>query len=323
MDSSLGMFFGFLIPVVAIGIVTFFVVALVQEGKTAGRGEAVKSAFSHVVSLVMLAIIVGASAFLLQEAFRSWVFTKAESTTRFSNPPPTLFLSPEKAVGGQVLYVCKDKCEFTDADREQLATWRESYSAWKQNDGAGSATVQQKRDIVNAVSFLLVAVPFFWWFFMRTIQREARKNREQGQRPGPLRSVYFYLTAFTGLIGLVVSGAMLINLGLKAALKIQNDTTNRPELAMVATEKNGVKSVVNCAEQCQFSGQDKQLAQEWLTDYDNWQTKNGYPRQTSAQTDLATLLPVMLVTAPLFLYHFITIRKESKDKDGPMPQSAA
>ncbi|MBI4093127.1 MAG: hypothetical protein HY420_04355 [Candidatus Kerfeldbacteria bacterium] len=316
-------FFGFIgiaSPVIIIGIIVFFVIALVQEGKTAGRGEAVKGAFLHAVSLVMLAFIVVAVIYLLQLGLRSWVFTKAQDPYQFVSPPPTLYLSSDKATTGPVLYACTEKCEFSEVDKEQLKSWKESYLQWKKDQaGTSSLTLSRKRNLVNALSFFIVALPLYWWFFLGMLQKEAKKAREQNQKPGPLRSVYFYLVAFSGLIGVVVSAALLVNTGLNAVLKIDTDKTvaiRQPapfSPAGLSTENYGVKSVVKCADKCSFTTEDKQLAEAWLTDYEQWQKNNvsSFPPQSSSQTSLASNIPILIVTLPLFLLHFLRIRRES------------
>lgn len=324
------------IPVIAIGVIVFFVIALVQEGKAMGRGEAVKNAFLHIVSLVMLSFLVASAIYLLQLGLKSWVFTKAQDPFRATvSPPPTLYLSSDKAVGGPVLYGCDEKCEFSATDQEQLRTWKEQYTTWKnEGKGAQSASLQKKRNVVNALSFLIVSLPLYWWFFIRMVQKEARKSREQGQKPGPLRSVYFYLVAFAGLIGTVVSAALLVNTALNVALKIDTDksTASREPAAFspigvsgVSTEKYGVKSVINCAEKCQFTDQDKQLAEEWLVDYDQWQKQNitTYPPQSNTHSSLASNIPLVVVLLPLFLYHFLTIRRETAGAAGSESSSPA
>ncbi len=308
-------FIGIASPVIIIGIIVFFVIALVQEGKTAGRGEAVKGAFLHAVSLVMLAFIVVSVIYLLQLGLRSWVFTKAQDPYHYISPPPTLYLSSDKATSGPVLYGCSEKCEFSDVDKEQLKSWKESYQEWKKDQsGTSSVTLQRKRNLVNASSFLIVALPLYWWFFFVMLQKEAKKARDQGQKPGPLRSVYFYLVAFSGLIGVVVSAALLVNTGLNAALKIDEDKSQpRPELTVPQIDRNGVKSVINCAEKCSFTAEDKRLAEAWLADYDQWQKNNvtTFPPPSSSQTSLANNIPILVVTLPLFLLHFLIIRRES------------
>ncbi|MBI4426538.1 MAG: hypothetical protein HY567_03085 [Candidatus Kerfeldbacteria bacterium] len=320
---------GIFIPVIAIGVIVFFVIALVQEGKAMGRGEAVKNAFVHIVSLVMLSFLVASSIYLLQLGFKSWVFTKAQDPFRpAASPPPMLYLSGDKAAGGPVLYSCDEKCEFNTADREQFKTWKEQYATWKnEGKGAQSASLQKKRNVVNALSFLIVSLPLYWWFFIRMVQGDARKNRAAGQKPGPLRSVYFYLVAFAGLIGAVVSAALLVNTALNVALKIDTDksTASREPAAVspvgVSTENYGVKSVVNCAEKCQLTDEDRQLAQEWLVDFDAWQKQNiiTYPTPSNTQSSLASNIPLLLVLLPLFLYHFLTIRRETAVPESSSP----
>ena len=315
--NTIGIFMGALSPVAIIGIVLFFIMAIVAEAKSAGKGGAVRSAFSYAVSLVMLLIIVATSAFLLQEGFRAWVFTKAESSA-VSGIPPILPLSVEKiADTSGAAYACTDSCQFNTVDKDALSTWKSNYTSWRDNNTTtGTFSTYQKRSLVNAFSFLIVAIPLFWWFFIRMVQREQRKARAEGMtKSSPLRSCYFYLVAFTGLVGVVVSGALLINLGLKNVMGLQKgSSTSSPAMVDVAYEQNGVKSIINCTDKCGFTADDKALAEQWLVDYAAFQRTNMGGGSNNAQTDLSTLIPIILVSAPVFLYHFITIRKETSDE---------
>lgn len=318
--NTIGMFLGVLSPIAVIGIVLFFIMAIVAEAKGAGKGGAVRSAFSYAVSLVMLLIIVATSAFLLQEGFRAWVFTKAESSA-MSGVPPVLSLTVEKTLEGPgAAYACTDSCQFTAVDKDTLSAWKSDYASWRDNNTTtGAFTTYQKRTIVNAFSFLIVAVPLFWWFFIRMVQREHRKAHAEGMvKSGPLRSCYFYLVAFTGLVGVVVSGALLINLGLKNVMGLQKTADTSSTALDFAYDQNGVKSIINCADTCGFTAEDTSLAQRWLADYTTYR-KTDMGGGRTVQTDLALLIPIILVTAPLFLYHFITIRKETADETPKAP----
>jgi len=322
--NTIGMFLGVLSPIAVIGVVLFFIMAIVAEAKGSGKGGAVRSAFSYAVSLVMLLIIVATSAFLLQEGFRAWVFTKAESSA-MSGVPPTLILSAEKTIEGPgAAYACTDTCQFTTVDKDSIATWKSDYATWRDNNTTtGAFTTYQKRTIVNAFSFLIVAIPLFWWFFIRMVQREHRKAHAEGMvKSGPLRSCYFYLVAFTGLVGVVVSGALLINLGLKNVMGLQKTADTSSTALDFAYDQNGVKSIINCADACGFTAEDTSLAQRWLVDYTAYR-KTDMGGGRTAQTDLALLIPIILVTAPLFLYHFITIRKETADETPKAPANPA
>lgn len=315
-------FLPFAIPTVAIGILAFIIIAIVQEAKSGGKAEAVRGAFTYVVSLVMLFIVIGSTLFLVQQLARETLFPKAQQMGIFDPPPPTLYLTT--GVAGPTLYACGDACQFSDTDREQFRNWKEQYQGWTPSTDQTSYSTHEKRLTVNALSFLIVAGPLFWWFFLRTANRDAIKHREPGSsKPNPLRSAYFYISAFAGLVGMVVSGAFLLNIGLKSVLGIQGDTspsrtTEVMPLTKAATssEAFGVKSVINCAEKCGFTAEDKALAEKWISDYDAWQEQNvtTYPAPSNVQNDLANFLPLLLVTTPVFLYHFITIRRESKEE---------
>lgn len=319
-------FLGIAVPFVGIGVFLLFLIALMSE-KSVSKGEAVRSAFQHVVSIVLLAMIVASATFLLQQGLKAWVFTKAE-TTRSAAMPPALYLGAEKGISGQALYACKDQCEFTATDLEQFKGWKDSYQSWKKNEGSGTyLTTAKKRDLASSTSFLIVSLPLFIWFFVFLIQREAREHQQQGSGPGPLRSSYYYFIAFIGLVGLIVSGALLVNVVMKSLLNVQdgNSATSPPTVMGASPEKYGVQSISNCAGKCEFTAEDKQLAAAWLQDYDTWQkdTYQRYPRTSSRQTDLANLIPILLVSAPLFFYHFLTIRRGSKRAAAPPTSPSA
>lgn len=317
----MGLFLPFAIPTVAVGILAFIIIAIVQEARTGGKAEAVRGAFTYVVSLVMLFIVTGAIFFLLQQVAREAIFTSAKSTT-YTPAPPALFLST--ATSGSSLYVCTDSCQFNDTDRELLQSWKTQYADWKKTTPTTVGyTNDDKRQTVNAISFLIVALPLWWWFFRRMANRDARRAQKEGAtKPSSLRSAYFYIVAFSGLVGLVTAGALLLNVGLKSVLGIQSETTTTPRLAeptkvgVSSSEQYGVKSIINCAEKCGFSADDKALAEQWIGDYDAWNDANvtTFPAQPSTPTDLANYLPLLLVSWPLFWYHFMTIRRESAEQ---------
>jgi len=313
-------FLGILIPIMGVGGFLLFVIALMNE-KGQSKGETIRSAFSHVVAVVLLGLVVSSTVFLLQQGLKEWVFTKADSSTVYRSQPPMIFLAADKVNGSPATYSCTDSCQFTATDKEQLASWRDAYTSWKADGGVDSYTANsRKQDLAGAISFLVVALPLFIWFFWFMMQREWKVRQSQGQKPGPLRSTYFYFVAFVGLIGLVVSGAMLINVGVRTILGVENTTSvGGTVVAPINYDVQGVRSIVNCTSACGFSVEDKQLAEQWLVDYEQWQ--KGETRNTT-QADLANLIPIVLVTAPLFFLHFIAIRRESKDDHSAPPTSA-
>ncbi len=320
MNNIAGAMMGIMVGVTAVGAIILVLIAIVQEGKTSGRGEAVKSAFTYIVSLVMLAIIVVSSLFLVQEGARAWVFKKAQPNTyAYQNVPPMPMLFQDKAGIGQ-LYDCKDTCQLTDADKTAVAQWKSDYATWKEQNADGALTTNEKRDVVTALSFLIVALPLYWWFFIRTSRREAKRFRDEHGKTSMLRTVYYYIFSLTGLVATVVAGALLINTVLKSVFKLQDSPSNTTAVEPSVTgypsyDLNPINSVINCAEKCGLSAGDVTLANEWKTDYATWQKRTVNPMQSdSTQTDLANYLPLLLIMAPLFVYHFYTIRRETSSE---------
>lgn len=322
MNNIAGAVMGIMIGITAVGTIVLVVIAVVQEGKMSGRGGAVRSAFTYIVSLVMLGIIVVSSLFLIQEGARAWVFKKAQPNTyAYQSAPPMPGLFQEKTGIGQ-LYDCKDTCQLTDADKAAITQWKTEYATWKEQNADGALTTNEKRDIVTALSFLIVALPLYWWFFVRTSRREAKRFREEHGKTSMLQTVYFYIFSLTGLVATVVAGALLINTALKSVFNLQTTTSNNSMVAPSISgypsfDLNSINSVINCTEKCGLSADDVTLAKEWKTDYATWQKKTANPAPTdSTQTDLANYLPLLLVMAPLFVYHFFTIRRETSS-DAP------
>ncbi len=328
MSNITGAVMGIMIGITAVGAIVLVVIAIVQEGKTAGRGEAIKSAFTHVVSLAMLSIIIVSTMFLIQQGGRAWVFKKTQSYSySYQSPPPVPMLFQNKVGVGQ-LYDCTTDCQMTDTDKTAITQWKTDYANWRDQNATGTITTNEKRDIVTALSFLIVALPLFWWFFVRTAQREAKKFHAEHGKTSTIRTVYYYIFALTGLIGVVVSGALLINTGLRTAFNIQSTTTSNtlvtPTITgMASSDLNPVDSIINCAGKCNLSDEDVTLAKQWKTDYATWQKNTTNPIQTSStQTDLAYLLPLLLVMAPVFVYHFFRIRRETSSEASTPPPAA-
>lgn len=314
-------FMPFAIPTVAIGIITFIIIAIVQEARTGGRAEAIRSAFIYVTSIMTLFIVIGAVLFLLQQGARQLLPQAAPLRPNVSAPPPTLFLTAGTA--GPSLYVCPGSCQFSAADRDQLAAWKEQYAEWRKGNptrSTGRYSDEDKRQTINAISFLVVALPLYIWFFFRWAKREAAKRQPDSQGKGAsLRNAYLYIVAFSGLLGLIISGAFVLNTALRSSFGLNKTNTTQPIplVSKTSTEAYGVRSVINCTTACGFTAEDKALAQQWMVDYDQWQktSMTAYPAQTNVQTELANTLPALLVSLVLFLYHLLTVRRESRQRE--------
>ena len=83
-------------------------------------------------------------------------------------------------------------------------------------------------------------------------------------------------------------------------------------LPATGIESYGIRSVESCSDVCGFTAEDKKLVQDWKADYDQWQKDSQGTAQSNLQTDVASMLPALLVSLLVFIYHFATVRRETK-----------
>lgn len=314
-------FTGFLISslvIGSIGALVVLVLAIVQEGKLGGRGLSVRNGFYAAVSLVLLAITVAATVFVVNLTLTTWVFTKAPYTRGYEvSTPPTPTFGPVVSEGvkapvpadGTVSYryTCTAGCQFTADEVQAVHDWAPVYSDWRsKNHPESILTTARRRDLVNALSFLLVGLPLFLVFF-RILRRSGPSE------PRVVRSVYFYYAAFAGLVMAVVAGALLVNVALKAVTGV-GDSPNPGNVRPLLVQDPNVailKSVTACQAQCGFTTTENQLAQQWQNDYQIMQNRITGVGTSKAQGDLAIYLPLLAVGVPLFLFHFAQARRET------------
>jgi len=132
-----------------------------------------------------------------------------------------------------------------------------------------------------------------------------------------IRTVYLYLFALLGLVLLTIGCVRFIDLGLRTFVFTAADQEQRlmytqPSLAPVPVEKI---QALSDAESVELSAVEKQALQQWLVDYNSWQENNAKidylasSRQRNASLNLA----LIIVGLPLYLFHWLIIRRESKE----------
>lgn len=301
--------------ILALGVIIFFVLAIVQEGKNKEEGKSVlREAFFYIVAFLMIGFVVGSGVILMQLGLKSFVLTEAK--TQITSSPPILMLNMEATKGPMIeddsLYTCSDQCEFSANDKDNLNLWKNDYNRWKNTEQDSSQTRQQQA--AASLSFLIVALPLYFVFF-RKLQKDNKTASSEGTKHSIIRSVYFYTLSLAGLLLIVVPLAFVINIGLttwifpKADLASE-DAANKPY--SVVAEKSGVQSIINCTEKCSFTEEEASLAQMWLTDYN--QANQPPSNKAAKQNRLATGIAFLLFGAPLFAYHFKEVKKERKNK---------
>ncbi len=309
-------FLGPLLFIAGAAVVVLAIIAVVQDLRQE-RKYGYRQAFYTIVTLVMLVMAVGSGISLTVIGLKQ-AFPSAKTFTQRMNTPPAPYLvgAPEKGAAITTPYTCASDCQFTAADKQNFSDWKTQYQSWKDSTNVNT---QLRRDLAGGLSFFLVSLPLYI-FFLRWMNRGAKEELGQHQRPSPLRSVYFYGVAFGGLVMAVVGGAMLLNTAFKVILKTTSVNYSGP--TMVNSMTVPADSVVACADKCGFTADDVALVKEWKEANAAALTKQSSAAGATAN-DLANTIPYVVLGIPLFWYHFVRIRKETQTASGPQnPQPA-
>jgi hypothetical protein len=122
----------------------------------------------------------------------------------------------------------------------------------------------------------------------------------------------------------VIGCSMLINIGLKTWVFTKADT--QPQYASMpmmptALEKSGdvktVESLVACSDKCSLTAEQKTQLDQWLKDYQDARNseklQNFFDYKTQQrQSTAAQAIAFILVGLPLYLYHWVVIKKDVK-----------
>lgn len=310
-------------PLGTLAIIAFAIAAIMEGKNTMKRGSVIRSLYFYLASLITLAIVVGSVIFLMNLGLKVWVFTEANTNANYYGPPPSLTIDTpavsdtEKPVAiTPTTLQCADSCILTETQKSNISSWKSSYTNWK--EAAKNPNGRNARDAVAALSFLIIAAPFFFIHY-RIVQRDAKQVEDSDKLV--IRPVYFYFVSLGSLLMIVIAGGFLINLVLKTwvfpsagqADQAASKVYSTPEAAGV--EKSPVLSVADCGEKCGLDAETVTLAKEWSADYDTWQSENG-TTNTNTQRQAASAIPFVAVGIPLLWYHWTVVRKEAKEKKG-------
>ena len=289
-----------------------------MEGKhTSKKATVIRSVYFYLTSLVTLGIVVGSVIFLFNLGLKSWVFTEAESVYTRIGPPTTLFLDDN--IGRELTKLetlnCEEECTLTESNKNDIKLWGNNYESWKESKN--NPYSNRYNDLAAALSFLIIALPFFIIHY-RIVQKDAKKDEEDEDRK-VIRPTYYYFISLASLIMVVIAGGMLINLALKVwvfpTASLENDRyIETPFIAKEFNEKTPVQSIVDCGESCGLDDDTVILAEQWLVDYDEWETLNldGKVGYNNNQRDAASSIPFIIAGIPLFWYHWNIARSRKK-----------
>lgn len=135
-----------------------------------------------------------------------------------------------------------------------------------------------------------------------------------------VRTVYLYLFSLVGLTLVIIGGVRFIDMGLKAFIFTQADrqeslSYKQPPIPYPLEKIQGLaesqQSTVSLTEA------EKTSLAQWLADYKNWkdQQEKIDPLTAQRQRDASINLAMILVGLPLYLFHWLTIRRDAKAKN--------
>jgi hypothetical protein len=129
-----------------------------------------------------------------------------------------------------------------------------------------------------------------------------------------IRAIYLYSFSLLGLVLIIIGSVQFIDMGLRTFIFTQADEQDRlnryetpyPPLAYSKTQLS--EQTLSC------SPEEEAALEQWATDYQVWQEKQAKFDYVAANRsrDASINLSLILVGLPLFLYHWLIIRKEAK-----------
>jgi len=130
-----------------------------------------------------------------------------------------------------------------------------------------------------------------------------------------IRTIYLYLFSLVGLV-LIITGAIgFLNMGLKAWIFTEAEQEEWVwRMEPPAYYEDSYDDVVALKDREDLSEEQLESIEAWLADYESWQeTHDEYDPVIAERHRTAALsLAQLLVGFPLFLFHWLTIRRENR-----------
>jgi len=131
-----------------------------------------------------------------------------------------------------------------------------------------------------------------------------------------IRTIYLYLFALVGL-ALLISGAVrFVDMGLKVFVFTKADQDVKMNYERPVSPPISIEKVEQASEGAELSETELAQIKSWLESYNQWQEESEEVDFLTSrrQRDAATNTSMILVGLPLYLYHWLIIRRETKDK---------
>lgn len=262
----------------------------------------VKQLYFTIVTLVVLAMMLISGGYLIYTGLYAGVFTGDTVTKEY---PPVPYIIDPGIESSSV--ACTDACELSDAQQTDVKIWLSEYQLWKDQEPSRI----DRTGLVTALSFFIVSIPLFFIHFR--LLRKEHKAAEAEENETTMFYVYYYIVALGTLIVAVVYAALLINATLRTWVitdTVQSQTTTVREVPY----KDASLSVISsCTDQCGFTEDEQAAIQSYESDVNA--TDVYYSSEQSWQRRFSLDIAALLVTIPIFFYHWQIIRKKPKSKE--------
>jgi len=135
-----------------------------------------------------------------------------------------------------------------------------------------------------------------------------------------VRTVYLYVATLVGLGLIIAGGVQSFELLLKATILPEADAEERL-WARQPPLPYGLDRVKDLDETSELSDEELAMVRNWLEDYEQWSDEQEGldPIVARRQQRAATALALLFVGIPVYLYHWLTIRRELGRISIPVP----
>jgi len=129
-----------------------------------------------------------------------------------------------------------------------------------------------------------------------------------------IRTIYLYIFALLGLVLLIIGSVNFLNMGLKAFVFTKAEQRMEIDFERPTGPPMSVDKVEELGEGGELSKEELVLVQEWLTEYKIWKTESDKVNYlvSNRHRQASINLSLMLIGLPLYLYHWITIKRETR-----------
>ncbi|MEA3452912.1 MAG: hypothetical protein U9Q96_01065 [Patescibacteria group bacterium] len=148
---------------------------------------------------------------------------------------------------------------------------------------------------------------------MKNKKNSPTNNREHHPL---IRTIYLYLFALVGLALLISGSVRFVNMGLKAFVFTKAEQDMKMDYMRPLSPSMPIEKIEQAGDGAELSESERVQIRSWLEEYKRWEEKGeGIDYLTSRRhRDAATNTSLILVGLPLYLYHWLIIRRETKDR---------